>query len=447
MKNEYFVRILHEFFEQDHGAAVVLSGDQVFLRTLRSAVHRVAGSKRHCLFAVGGRRAAARQVERLVAGKVPVLVFVERMVNEAPSTDFIMVLRKRYPNMRIIVLAQEIERDVIAYFMELGVANVICKPVSMNNVIEKMAFSLQPPGQLGRLLDEGRARLEAGDFEQAMGLVEKILSLKPGSPAGLMLQGDIHLAQDRREDALDAYMAAHHSSEMYIEPIKRLAHAFQGLDDEKALEYLKKLDFISPLNPDRKADIGKAYLQRRDLENAEEYFDQSLRVLGREAGSLVSIMAEQIAEAASKVAPGMAEKYLRTVIESRGDDLDHSDLHTFNRLGMALRSQGKWREAVENYRQALEISPDDEALHYNMALAFQDGRESGSALDSLRRALDIYPNLPRMGDMVALNMGNITMDAGHTEQARDYYRMALEMNPGNRRAKKELEKALRALRG
>ncbi len=445
MKSEYFVRVLHEFFEENHGMTVVLSHDQVFLRTLRTAILRVVGSRRHCLYSSASRKAAARQIDRLKNENIPMLVLVERLVEKTPSTDFIMVLKKRYPDMRIVVLAQDIERDVIAYFMELGVSNVICKPVSMNNIIEKMAFALQPPGQLGKLFDQGRSRLEAGDFEQAMEIVEKILAIKPGSSAGLMLRGDILLAQGEREEALDAYLAAHHSSEMYIEPIKRLARAFQGMDDEKALDYLKKLDFISPLNPDRKADIGKVYLQRRDFENAEQYFDQSLKVLSKEAGSLMPLMAEQIAEAASRVAPGISEKYLRTVIESRGEHLDHSDLHTFNRLGIALRSQGKWREAVENYRQALKISPDDEALYYNMALAYQDGRDTENALTSLHRALRIRSDLAQESDMVALNMGNINMDAGNVEQAWNYYKLALEMNPGNRRAKKEFEKASRAL--
>lgn len=444
MKAEFCIRTLHEFFEEQKGAAVILSDDKVFHRTLRSAVHRVAGSKRDCLFGVGSRQTAMRTVDRMTENEVPLLVFVERMVNEEPSTDFIIVLKRKYPDIKVIVLAWDIQRDLIAYFMELGVANVICKPASMNNIIEKMAFSLSPPNHLGQLMEKGKDLLDEERYGEALSVVNDILDMKPGSPAGLMLQGDIHLATGDRPAALDSYLSAHHSSDMYIEPIKRLVTALRGMDDDRALEYLKKLDFLSPLNPDRKADIGKVYLEKKDLEHAEEYFDKSIEIMGREARSLVSLMADQIARAATEVSPGMVEKYLKTAIESKPGKLGKEDIHTFNRLGIALRSQGKWRDAVENYERALHISPDDEVLYYNLALAYQDGRDFRNAMTALNRARDINPDLHTASDMVAANMGNIHLDFGDVAGAEEYYTQSLAMNADNRRAMQGLGRAAAA---
>ncbi len=434
MKTEYCIRTLHEFFEADRGVAVVLSEDKVFFRTLRSAIHRVAGSKRDCLYAFAGRKAALKVVEKLYKEKVPLLVFVERMVNEEPSTDFVIVLTRKFPDLKIVVLAWEVSRDLTAYFMELGVANVICKPASMNNILEKMAFALSPPSQLGQLMDKGKALLAVGNFDEALMVVDQILGIKPGSPAGLMLQGDIHLAMGDRAAALDSYLTAHHASEMYMEPIKRLVRALRGMDNDRALDYLKKLDFLSPLNPERKADIGSVYLEKKELEQAEEYFDRSIEIMGREARTLVAGMADHIAESVAQVSPVMAEKYLKTVLESKTSRLDREDIHTFNRLGIALRSQGKWQDAVENFQQALDISPDDDVLHYNMALAYQDGRDFRNALRSLRRADELNPELHRASDMVAANFGNIYLDSGGYDRAEEYFTLAMSLNSRNQRA-------------
>jgi tetratricopeptide (TPR) repeat protein len=43
--------------------------------------------------------------------------------------------------------------------------------------------------------------------------------------------------------------------------------------------------------------------------------------------------------------------------------------HLFNEFGISLRKSGMHAEALEYYARALELSPDDENLHYNVARA------------------------------------------------------------------------------
>lgn len=38
---------------------------------------------------------------------------------------------------------------------------------------------------------------------------------------------------------------------------------------------------------------------------------------------------------------------------------DPDNPHYFNRLGLAFRRQKKFKEAIENYRKAIALSPDD----------------------------------------------------------------------------------------
>ena len=46
------------------------------------------------------------------------------------------------------------------------------------------------------------------------------------------------------DKAAQAYMAAHEARPIYMEPLIKLATAFGGMDDEKALSYLERLDEI-----------------------------------------------------------------------------------------------------------------------------------------------------------------------------------------------------------
>ncbi|MHC1700351.1 MAG: tetratricopeptide repeat protein [Humidesulfovibrio sp.] len=65
--------------------------------------------------------------------------------------------------------------------------------------------------------------------------------------------------------------------------------------------------------------------------------------------------------------------------------------HLFNEFGIALRKAGMHAEALAYYARALELSPDDENLHYNMARAFYDLGDAQTALQRLTHCLSLNP--------------------------------------------------------
>jgi tetratricopeptide (TPR) repeat protein len=333
----------------------------------------------------------------------------------------------------------ETKRENIAYFYEIGVNNVISKPASMNNIIEKMAFTIKPQGKLSEYMSLGKRFLAAGKHKEALEVSAKILEIKPDSPAGLMLRGDVFLDAGRREEAVASYMKAHESSRLYLEPLKRLAHAYEGVDDDKYLEYLKKLDRLSPLNTERKTDIGKVHMARKEMDRAEKYFDQAIETATREAMSMVGSVAEQISEAVSQISPQMSEKYLSKVLETKGRSLNKDDIVLFNKLGIALRGQGKWREAIDNYSRALSISPDDEGLYYNMGMAYFDGGDKRMAAKCFETALEKNPEFYKTSEVASLNLGTIFADLRQPEKAVPFLENVLALNPRNASARQKLD--------
>ncbi len=84
-------------------------------------------------------------------------------------------MKRLLPDLRIIVLVGETKRENIAYFYEIGVNNVISKPASMNNIIEKMAFTIKPQGKLSEYMGLGKRFLAAGKLKEALDVSTKIL--------------------------------------------------------------------------------------------------------------------------------------------------------------------------------------------------------------------------------------------------------------------------------
>lgn len=441
MSENRYDSIVYEFFEKKNGAVVLLSEDPVFKKMLSSTIFKIIGTKRDCMWTFESAQGGIKQIQECQKNKIECVVFVERILAGRPSTDTIITLKRLLPDLRIIVLVSETKRENIAYFYEIGVNNVISKPASMNNIIEKLAFTIKPQGKLSEYMSIGKRFLAAGQHKKAIEVSDKILEIKPDSPAGLMLRGDVYLELDDREKAIEAYKRAHESSKLYLEPLKRLANAYKGYDDDKYLEFMKRLDRLSPLNSERKTDIGKVHVQRNELDDAEKYFDEAIETVTREAMGMVSAVAESISAAVGQDSPKMAEKYLTKVIEAKGRDLNKDDITLFNKLGIAMRGQGKWREAVDNYKHALQISPEDEGLHYNLAMAYFDGGEKREAAKCLERALKHNPEFYKHSEVVSMNIGNTFFDVRDYSMSIQFFENALKINPQNTSAKRRLASA------
>ena len=445
MAEKKYDSIVYDYFEKKGGMLVLMSEDALFKRTLSATILKVIGSKRNCLNVFENVQTGLKKIQEFQKNNVECTVFIERLIGGRPSTDTIITLKQLLPDLKIIVLVGETRRENIAYFYEIGVNNVISKPASMNNIIEKLAFTIKPQGKLSEYMGLGKRLLAAGKLKETLDICDKILKIKPDSPAGLMLRGDVHLEQGDRNKAIACYLKAHESSRLYLEPLKKLANAYQDVDEDIHLDYLKKLDKLSPLNTERKTNIGAVYVRRKKMDIAEKYFDQALESATREAMSQVGHVAQRISEAVGKTSPSMSEKYLAKVIEVKGATLNKGDITLFNKLGIALRGQGKWKEAIQNYSRALKISPNDEGLHYNMGMAWFDGGDIHQAVKCFDKALKRNPDFYKESEVVSMNLGNVYLNVRRTEDALPFFQNALRLNPDNREAAQKAETVSHAL--
>ncbi|MBI4666892.1 MAG: tetratricopeptide repeat protein [Nitrospinae bacterium] len=71
---------------------------------------------------------------------------------------------------------------------------------------------------------------------------------------------------------------------------------------------------------------------------------------------------------------------------------DKENKHLFNEYGIELRRGKMYDLALDNYRKALDIDPEDEALYFNMARAFQESGKTNEAVKFLEKALELHPS-------------------------------------------------------
>jgi protein O-GlcNAc transferase len=117
------------------------------------------------------------------------------------------------------------------------------------------------------------------------------------------------------------------------------------------------------------------------------------------------------------------------------------DVTPLMQLAVKHHQAGQLAEAVALYRRALQIQPDDVAVHYHLANALRDQRQFDEALASCHRALQLQPdNIP-----VNHTLGVILYDKGQLDGAIAVFRRVILLSPDYAPAYSNLGNALRKL--
>jgi tetratricopeptide (TPR) repeat protein len=112
--------------------------------------------------------------------------------------------------------------------------------------------------------------------------------------------------------------------------------------------------------------------------------------------------------------------HYRKALEIKPDDLE---AHV--NLGSALAGRGQLDEAIAHFRSALKIKLDDGDAHNSLGLALAGRGQVDEAIAHYRKALEIKPDDAGAHD----NLGLALAGRGQLDEAIAHYRKALEINP------------------
>lgn len=151
--------------------------------------------------------------------------------------------------------------------------------------------------------------------------------------------------------------------------------------DAKNQEPAKSTEEVKREKIVREAEI---HLEKKEYFSAEYEFGNALKLDERDVRANLGLGKTYVAQGKKEEAKEVFTKMTKI------DDLyDDKNKHTFNELGITLRKEKMYDEAVMNYRRAIEIDSEDPVLYYNLALAFFHQGEIQSAKKNLEVALDL----------------------------------------------------------
>jgi tetratricopeptide (TPR) repeat protein len=308
-----------------------------------------------------------------------------------PVVSGIEFLRKvrddeRLKNIPFLMVTAEVDAYQIVQAAETEVDGYIIKPFVAKTLEEKINQIMEKktnPSTMDSLMIKADKCAKNGKYDDAIFLYDEALRLSLKSVRIRHAIGQIYEKMGRDEEALVCYEEAAKNNPQFI-------HVHQSIGDfhikkgnvDKAMQAIENAAKISPNNPERQTQLGKIYLQRGDMEKADRAFKTAVAVDPKNANIRTEI-GEAYLKSGYDEKAAEAFKGSLNVVES---------VHVYNRLGIALRRKGKYLEAIDEYKKALKVDSNDEALYYNIGRAYLEANKRKEAISAFRKALEIDPN-------------------------------------------------------
>ena len=130
------------------------------------------------------------------------------------------------------------------------------------------------------------------------------------------------------------------------------------------------------------SNLGIAFLDKNDLDQAIDHFYKALEIKPTHAGvhTNLSIALRR---------KGRLDEALEHSIRSVQNNPDLAETH--NNLGISLFQKGRAEEALQEFRKALELKPDYTTCYYNLGVVLENQHRTEEAAESFRQALRLDP--------------------------------------------------------
>ncbi len=348
-----------------------------------------------------------KALEKIRHSKVD-LVLLDWNMPRLPGIEVLRELRadERYNDLMVLMITGEERESTVAEAVEDEVDQYLTKPFTPERMMEKINTlweSRVSPSKIDLCLKKGRACLEREEYEEALAEFKLALFENPNSPRTFHALGQAYEALKDLKKARAHYQQAVDLAPKFLKAHTSLADLYVALNElPVAVESLKKAVEISPNNLNRRIRLGQLMLKLKEQEQAMEIFHDVVNKGGQDNVEIITKVGDALLEADLGAE---AEMFI-----TRGLSNVPEEVILQNRLGIAFRIQGKYKEAIENYRSALKKTPDDENLLYNLGRAYHDNGQKEKAVLVMKQAARINP------DFAAAKM---------------YLKMVLNVDPGN----------------
>ncbi len=268
------------------------------------------------------------------------LVVCDSMLSDMDGVKFLSLVRKnmKLHKLPVVMVTLENSKSYVLDVVAAGCSGYVLRPYS-EETLERHVLLAKQVSRYKEIeevqLEEARDMVCAGDFDDAVEAFQELLSQQEDARK-YYDQGCRYLVVMKYGKAIISFKQALRINDLYAEAYKGLADAYKGKGDEESCKSALK----------KAAEI---FAQFDRLEETKNIFIEIL-------------------------------KY------------ETKTPNPYNTLGVRLRQQGDLAGAIHAYGQALEITPEDEHIHFNMAKAFYFMGELDKATRAIIEALSLNPH-------------------------------------------------------
>ena len=260
---------------------------------------------------------------------------------------------------------------------------------------------------------------------------------------------------ENTEEAIDCYEKLLEfdvdTAQIYYE----LGHLYMSKEDKlNSVSAFKLAVDRDPENPFFNNSLGYAYAKAELYDDAIEHYQKAISlnpdpewtsIVCQALGSIYAENKGNVEAAVSTYQAGiildpknydlyialgdiyMADYDLDQAIRSYCDaiTLNPDDARAYSKVGIALWEKDYLEEALVAYHKAVELSPENEYAQNNLGILYLDGlADAEEALEYFEEAIALNPNYT----LAYFNAGRTSQEMGFTNDAANYYQMAIDLN-------------------
>lgn len=260
---------------------------------------------------------------------------------------------------------------------------------------------------------------------------------------------------ENTEEAIDCYEKLLEfdvdTAQIYYE----LGHLYMSKEDKlNSVSAFKLAVDRDPENPFFNNSLGYAYAKAELYDDAIEHYQKAISlnpdpewtsIVCQALGSIYAENKGNVEAAVSTYQAGiildpknydlyialgdiyMADYDLDQAIRSYCDaiTLNPDDARAYSKVGITLWEKDYLEEALVAYHKAVELSPENEYAQNNLGILYLDGlADAEEALEYFEEAIALNPNYT----LAYFNAGRASQEMGFTNDAANYYQMAIDLN-------------------
>ena len=268
-----------------------------------------------------------------------------------------------------------------------------------------------------------------GDSKTAEYHYREALKIKPDDKDANINYGNLLVRQGRVDEAIERYIAAIKSNPDFVEAYNNLGIAYVKRGDrQKAIEQFSAAVKINPGNLDAQNNLKMALQQNQVNASA------STKQFAYSEGN--SNFSGQMMAGTDLMKKGDLDGAIQHFKEALKIEPENINAHLS--MGLALGYKRNFDGAISHFRAAIKINPRIPEIYNSLAVALAYTGKTDAAMAQLKKALEINPRFAKAHN----SLGVMLAKAGKIDEGIDHLRKAIEIDPEYAEAQRNLDLVL-----